>query len=482
MKISESAQNNLRKVWISIVCLGLLIQTFFYLAPILVPDEQNFWGRAEGFFPDAQSIQYLWTQKNTIGYGSLFWILLTGTKFISMEYGFVLFRGLVLLLWIVLILQATSREKDGLRVLSFGDEEFLFLFLSAPFWWYGKLASPEILSCQLGFLGLWLQVKKRPLAAAFLIGLASGFKPTSIVFGIFYLIFISDFKTLIFAALTGLAGLICSNPVLLIHPVETFLQFFSAKNAFLLSWSHFYKVLFGEYWEWDIIFSGSLFSWIINPLTLGILFFLSWKKSKRLSVAFLLSLLGNLLLVLTNSRFLGWYWLPFFFVTLFVVSQLKPFPSVQWKWALVLSLLLTSPAYIFRDIQIRGWQVRNHLRWEKQRQCLLGFANHPRTSIATIIDLYEFTEPLFEPPTQLPYPPKKYISNWAATDWLTNAGIRNGALGSEHTFPPLLVFLNPRSIRHRPYQDFKKYYEQRRPHDEVIELGSCSSTKVLWIQ
>jgi hypothetical protein len=372
-----------------VLVVGLLMTVWLYITPAYVPDEV--WFRDLAADKTASLADHgLWTlirtQDNQLGYGAIYWIVyaMLGRWFVD---------PIVAARWLAFASMASVPAcaaiyawRTGSR---FGWLAVLLWFTFPMCWWTGKLTGPETYSLALSTIGvttLLLQRGTKGIAASgTLLGLAIGIKLTAIPVLVFATLILwqrSDRRLQPLALLIGglLLGFLIANPFLLSYPEHFVINLkdlaHEPRNHPGNRWSlkYLHHLFSNSTWEWDCVYRGGFFNWGLGlPALLVWCGFLWRSKAERAIVlSFAVTLLFGILLLLNQSRYLGWYWFPIVALLPLVTcaaQELSPRETVAFASALVLLNLCTSLSLI-------------HQQWQTKSNQLLEIADGPRTQHA----------------------------------------------------------------------------------------------------
>lgn len=293
------------------------IWNYFYTP--LSPDELWFFGHTEQIYGRMLMGKYVFLEQNNyLGYGSLYWYLQTLGVLINHTFNiqpqftyvpirmmaFVVTMGIPLSLYSpALFSRISARDRNWAQL----------LFYVMPMnWWMGKISGPENFSSVFGFLGLGLvlsQFRFGLYIGALIIGIGFGIKMTAVTFILFTVVlFVWDKKigeVAKFLLMTGV-GFILANIFLLVVPST---YFFTKPDPVVHNLYQLWRVFFAYTWEWDLVFSGGLVHWSFPFVVILMFLYLAVRfADRKVIVAAALSFISILLLLVSNDRFLGWYW------------------------------------------------------------------------------------------------------------------------------------------------------------------------------
>lgn len=203
-----------------------------------------------------------------------------------------------------------------------------------------------------------------------IIGLSSGVKIYNLCFGLFVGLYeiLSDvcYKNSIIqikiknvvikgiAMLTGcIAGFLLANPILLVDRSAYFSNLALTKRSFEIS--YIWELLTKKRIEWDLVNSGGFSHCVISLIGLSLLLIISYlnKSSRRLSVAAGVTFVVMIVLFSTNSRVLGWYYIPMLFMLPLCVTE------NNFLWILIVINLFSVKDDLLYQIQAKLGQIRN---------------------------------------------------------------------------------------------------------------------------
>lgn len=301
--------------WLGPVVYSLMLGYLYLNYTALVPDESNFIGIAKRF-------DFLATADAPLGYGALYWLVLSFG-----HYPMVIRCFFFIFMISILILFLKNIEIKENRYTAF------IFFLGLPFsFWSGKLIGPEILMVLFLSLGLYFARKDLPKASLF-IGLAIGIKLQAI-FVLFYFFTFNGLRKTFQSLALILLGVFLANPLNFHSYLDQFiglipwsfsdgsLVFKGASNVF--STEKLQSALFGISTTWDLIPNGSFSMNVMNPylLLLALVFGSIYIPAK--TTRFLFSLIALTYFMTVTPGVYGWYWFTMIPILLdYVVSLLN---------------------------------------------------------------------------------------------------------------------------------------------------------------
>lgn len=420
-----------RTVFLGVGLYGLLLAPLFFSWAFL-PDEAWFQRDARaiaGAAAETGWFRALLEQPPHLGYGALFWWGY-GWLLDSLPFWPGLWVGRAFV-WLCLIsIPASLLLVARLRW------PVLLLWLSLPMaWWSGKLNAPEIPMLALCAWALALALgtgRARAVAAGVCFGLAVGLKPTALVAGPAFILFLlharhhdrqAQLTAVAAAGVAGLAGLLLANPLLLFDPRAVLDALLSASSSPDFSAETVHGLLWEERIEWDLVPSGGVFTHgvtLLATLLVGgatLLAASRFRLHQLLPVIFLVNA-GAVLLLFSRERFLTWYAFPAILVLVFLAATL---PVTRWQRGLVLAaaaaqLVLQGP-YLVQQYELRLGQAERLATLSETRQAIdETLAFWPGTDL--VLDLTE-TDMTLAPPDQ-----QGSLATAAKVETSTDVGIR----------------------------------------------------------
>lgn len=321
-----------------IVCM-LLGYLAFHLQVFLaldayVPDEYNNFGMMnlirDLFAQDKMGYLELPSQ---YGYGTLYWIV--GT-FID-DFRTIRLLNLFFLVSVVASIYCIAyscaspssgpgRHRTALYAVA--------LWITFPISWFtGKIIGPELMSLFFGSLGLLLFARGRDRLAGLLIGLSIAIKLNAVVILLFLALNLYFTTSPASAALPRarklalpvLIGFVLGNPYVVVDFPKFIWLLQTSTTESASFWEGLSVALFSKSWTWDCIYSGGFFDNTLSAATALLLVALA--VYCRLPKKTFLPLVGAFFLfalLLSQSRSLGWYWLPFSLLVPFTVMTALP--------------------------------------------------------------------------------------------------------------------------------------------------------------
>lgn len=353
-----------------------------YFLPAYTPDEYWFFSEARKIRPfDAPGFLHaLFHHQNTLGYGSLYWVLTGAAAQAWGEGALPVLRAFAYgaMLGIPLIFFAGSKLLRG----AFSLFPFLLWFTFPLAWWSGKLTGPEIPSLFFLTAGTCLVLShERPrfwVPGALLLGIAAGIKANALAGAafpglIFFARYRKDPKILLSFGAAVFAGIFLTNPFLLFSP-QVFLEntFYKDPSA-QAGGKSLARLLWKPVWEWDAVFSGGLLSWSLSvPALLSWIAFLRLSSVPgRLIAAAALCFAGASILFLGYPTFYGWYWFPACVLFIFVSMHGR----ARTKGAVSAALLTLALNAVFSFPVIRAQIESKHAHAEalEHREAVQNF-------------------------------------------------------------------------------------------------------------
>lgn len=330
----------------SLIIVYSLLQLPPYFLYAFVPDEIYYNGynynhnitlNEVGFF------RYIFNQENTIGYGSFYWMVYLFLR-LNFEDSLVAMRvvSLICVIGFPLLL-----SYEGFKNKSIYTFLTVILWLSFPnAWWYTKIVGPTFLSMFIMAIGLYmvtsenLKNEKVKSSGWIFLTLGLGIKvhsvPIFIFAGIYRLFDLAKMEKRERCRLIGrdflffLIGLFLSNPFLIFGLEPYLANIFRLKYPSNFTWHNFLYIMSNNDWEWDIEKRGGLFQWSLNGISFA--FYLLFLLKTRIPLKPILSLVGSfvtiVVLVLNNTRFVGWYWFAFNLLIPYTILKI-PNPSSE---------------------------------------------------------------------------------------------------------------------------------------------------------
>ena len=374
MKINHIIKSNLLSFYFILVII--LIWNYFMISSAfsyaVTHDEITFYWVAIFNFYNGDFTELLF-QKNSYGYGSIWYSLYTFMIYISSlitninyfslinfdstivgaeikDIYYILpliFMKLINIISInmVFIIFLKSFFKNTIAIYG-----ILFLLITPMLYWSGKLASPDILAASIGFLGVYLYFFSKKI------------KFSMIIFTIALSIKISLLPIVLVVFLYDISVKYNKNKIEWIKPIITDwiivvivffllnLYFFTNTKDYidtLIFYSNNHKNHIANFIEllssidirlfrlggssWDLVFFGSLFYWSTQPIVLFIFFIISIKysKNKFIHVVFFLFFFISFLFILRQSDY-GWNWFPFIMIFSLIFLNLKNSKSMHF--------------------------------------------------------------------------------------------------------------------------------------------------------
>lgn len=461
---------------ILVLLSALLIQSIGYLNYLKTGDEflnlriaQHLYGRETNPFA---SIASVYGGENLLGYGAVFWTLLTGLQCAG-EHSPVLFRIILLLLWMATLVKLIYSTSMELRW------PVLLLALTAPStWWYGKLVAPELFSAYLGFLACLLILNSSDRFQLFpwvLIGLSCGIKPTNAPYAVFALTthYLRSRAGVRECFLLGL-GFLAANPFLLNNPVTWLERISKVTSPMRLSLDHVLSIFVSSKWEWDLVYSGGFFVWIYHPLTLLLISaVLIRAASREVVISWFLALILLTTLIICNGRYLGWYWISAPFITLLALSSILPNTrsgeAKRWLWVALFVQVISGTPRILEQFENRSEHAANFQTLSQARQCIQDRLQG--VQYKTVIDLID---PL---PSITVQPDIAAISGWYAMQWFSDPGQSDPSPRM-----PIVAIIGTRMRARGPLAGWQaEQLQQNLPKFRVTSLGSCFGSDMFLI-
>ena len=296
-----------------------IFQIVNFLSGVFVPDEE--WFMQDGYHfsamkPDAG---FLFGTNNHLGYGALYWILLAGFAKFSLLLGtkYHTYQLMVAATTLVLMLLPLFLLFKYIKLISVNNLlACLCIFISMPMmWWTGKIVGPETISQSLGLLGIIVvclapQRKYSSIVGGILLGIGIGIKLTTVpmlVFALTIYAFDKRFSETAKLLAASALGYLVANPFLLIHP-NFFVSAAQLDFNSMFSLPKFERIFSSGSWAWDAVYIGGISQWGLNTIALLIVipifaFFIPLKYA----VAFAISFVSGLLMILSASNFSPWY-------------------------------------------------------------------------------------------------------------------------------------------------------------------------------
>lgn len=258
---------------LSVFIYGILMLYFYARTDALVPDEVWFFNIASSM--QDYSLIDLFKSPNQLGYGSIYWTVLTLLRnIVAMR----IFSWLCLMTIPVCIITIMRKalKYDWLNVLI-----SILLLLSMPMAWFtGKIIGPELFGNALGAVAVTVvlvssgcSLKQRYISyiiGGILIGVSTGIKTYNLIFGLFvglYEIYPDCFNKdfafkmkikkilmkFILLFISSLFGFIVANPFILFD-ISLYVNV-SGKTDWNIA-NRISRVLMDEWIEWDLVNSG----------------------------------------------------------------------------------------------------------------------------------------------------------------------------------------------------------------------------------
>jgi len=309
-----------------VLAILFLIQLPLYWTDLSVRDEYDFVNGLSDHLIEV-GLKGIFFYENSFGYGGLFWILLDLLKMGFGPQATAVFRLLVLSAYLLAISFVFRKQSSPWRWI------FLVVLATAPpFWWYGKIVSPEGLIVGAGLIGLALVDQEKSKCRSFLgwslLGLCLGLK----AFGVVFLVYatILKMKKINWRAV-GLTlaslffGYTLANPFIFLNPGIVFnsakMQAAGLPSDFL---QFLNRIFLESIWTWDLVHCGPVIGWLFSSLefiaiAILILAFSNWRNALGWVMAFVTTL-GMILMI---GRGHSWYWFPFFFVTAYAFLKIR---------------------------------------------------------------------------------------------------------------------------------------------------------------
>lgn len=358
------------------------------------PDETWFHSMGVGF-ARANDLLRILKLPNHLGYGGMYWIIQGLSVKLIDDYN----ESLILLRVLILVLYLTIPIiiiYTGKKIRSSMTWEALLVWLLMPAaWWGGKVTGPEVFSLFFCFLGTALLLKSyndrfenrlQIFFGSFAYGLAIGFKVNAITIPVFMFVAVGlgygrknwnnlkPFTTLtLLGGISLICGFITANPFVLKYPTEYWVNLKKHKYPSNWSYDHFQYFMSNRYWEWDTVLNGGFSEWafplwFIPCLALFLLVArVPWTLLTGLGISFL----TTILMLLENSRFLGWYWFPFISLIPFVILTSKENKQAKISALVAVSLLafFNVPKILYRtQLKLKHNEIISHA--EEISRCL----------------------------------------------------------------------------------------------------------------
>ena len=346
--------------------LAFVLIAGIHFMPDIVPDEEDFINYAQEL-SDKASLN-IFSLTNFKGYGAAYWIFLVALfKMIGPKpLGVIacarvasLFCSFIVPFLIIKIGRDENR-KDHLLIAT--------LWLSFPMaLWTGKLIGPELYCVALVLVGLIMVLEKlrfrgHQYVGFILLGFGLGIKinaiPVVVMAGLYVLFERSGFKRLAVFAFMLVCGFVIANPFVLFDPgayLSTINSYRSPAFAYADSagdiLNHLRLIIHNHLYEWDLVLVGGLSQWGLHILLYPVLILLLIKSRIPwpLLCSYAACLALGLFMLLSNGRYLGWYWFPMIVPLPFVLLHAREFNKTTKSCLYVLvtlNLILNGPTIL----------------------------------------------------------------------------------------------------------------------------------------
>ena len=358
--------------YISIILLSTYaaIMLYFYVnIQALIPDEEWFLGIIKEL--SQLSLKELLFVDNRLGYGSFYWITYALLGNIDALRRFAWLCLMVTPMCVVYIIY----NKAGWKEVLFS----LIIYIYCPMSWFtGKIIGPELFGNAIGAIGTTIGLsekgseKRARIIAGILIGISTGVKLYNLVFGVFLYScilattekwnlqeFVKLIKTGCHIAGGAGIGFLGTNMIVLYNAGLYFQNIITYKQGVKLS--YIWRILTAHIITWDLVNAGGFGTSIMPLLGLGALLIIGLmdKKSRRFSIATLISFLVIVLVFSTNGGILGWYYIPFLYFLPLCVNNKK----------LIYIVFLVNFVFISSDVEYQIFMKQTqivHVREENQ--------------------------------------------------------------------------------------------------------------------
>ena len=282
------------------IILWLIYETImlylFSRIDAMVPDEIWFYSIVDSM--RTYTFKEIIAVPNNLGYGSIYWIILVllRTKKRMRIFSFICIS--VLPLAVFLLQKKLFKRKDITILIS-----MMILFCCPMTWFTGKIIGPGLMGNAIGIIGITIILfiverngDKRDILQYItylfgfgLIGISAGIKLYNVIFAVFIGLY------MMYPLMQG-SGISVSRRInLILLKSLPMIGSFTIKNI--------YDILFLHRVEWDLVYSGGINHGIISVVALITLILASLfsKRERRLVLSLLVSILGCVVLVLSNS-------------------------------------------------------------------------------------------------------------------------------------------------------------------------------------